>query len=121
LTSGPFAPGDPVMVELDFQALRPITRDYAVGLSLANAEYAWQVQSDGTPANGAIPTLKWITGSRVTDRRLLIIPPEARPGLAQLRLVVYDAFTQFNLPILNAPLEAQRLTLLLEPMVIVAP
>jgi hypothetical protein len=52
------------------------------------------VRTDGTPAGGAIPTLKWIAGSRVTDTRTLTVPPDAAPGRATVTLVVYDSFTQ---------------------------
>ncbi len=103
---GPVRPGDTLTVRLQFVAARPLTADYAVSVSVIGPGFSWQVQSDGTPAGGAIPTLKWIAGSRVTDTRTLTIPAEAAPGTAEIRLVVYDSFTQQPLPVL-APGQAE--------------
>lgn len=97
--SGPLHPGQTLTVDLRFLAARPITEDDAVSLKLFGN--GWFVQSDVTPAGGAIPTLKWITGSRIADRHRLIIPPDASPGSAQLMLTLYDAFTQRNLALLD--------------------
>ena len=88
-------------------AARPLTADLSVKVALIGPGYAWQTASDGTPAGGAIPTLKWIAGSRVTDVRILTIPAGAAPGEAQLALAVYDAFTQQPLAILDPTLAAQ--------------
>jgi hypothetical protein len=104
---GPVRPGERVRVTLDFLAARPITADYAVAVRLIGPDYAWQVSDEGTPAGGAIPTLKWIAGSRVTDVRVLVVPPGARPGPAQVVLTVYDAFTQAVVPVLDPLLAAQ--------------
>jgi hypothetical protein len=68
-----------------------------MSVGLIGPDYRWQVREDGTPAGGAIPTLKWIRGSRVTDTHTLIIPDDAAPGRATVTLVVYDAFTQQTL------------------------
>ena len=92
-------PGGALNVTLHFLAARPITQDISVGLALAGS--GWRAQSDGTPVGGAIPTLKWIAGSRLTDRRTLPLPAEAAPGPAQLTLVLYDAFTQQKLALLD--------------------
>ena len=85
-------------VRLRFVALKPLVRDYSVSLSLSGE--GWEVRDDGTPALGAIPTLKWLRGWEVIDFRRLVPPPHAR-GQAQLNLVVYDAFTVSPLPILD--------------------
>ena len=92
--AGPARTGDSVRVRLRFVAARPLTVDYAVSVSLVGPDFRWQVQSDGTPAGGAIPTLKWIAGSRVTDTHTLRIPADAAPGPAVVYVVVYDSFTQ---------------------------
>jgi hypothetical protein len=93
--------GDQVSVRLDLLALRSLTQDYTVSLRLRDAERQWQVQSDGTPAWGAIPTLKWIRGTRVTDVRRLHLPPGADPERLELEFLVYDAFTIAPLPPLD--------------------
>ena len=80
----------PLLAELHFLANKPLDRDYTVSLSLEGN--GWRVQHDGTPALGAIPTLKWLAGWQVRDLRLLAVPKEAT-GSARLSLTVYDAFT----------------------------
>ena len=90
------APGSPLVAELEFLAQRPLLRDYSVSLSLEGE--GWRAQNDGTPALGAIPTLKWLAGWRVRDPRHLAVPAEAT-GPARLRLTVYDAFTLAPLPV----------------------
>ncbi len=116
--SGPLHPGDTVRVSLTFIAARPLTADYTVKVDLIGPNYAWLVASDGTPAGGAIPTLKWIAGSRVTDVHSFVIPADAAPGSAQLALAVYDAFTQRTLAILSPELAALGPTLALGPVVV---
>jgi hypothetical protein len=100
-------PGDTISVDLSFLAARPTTSDDTVSVALVGPNYQWQALSDGTPAGGAIPTLKWIAGSRVNDTHRLTIPPDAAPGTASLSLTVYDAFTQRILPVLDRDLAAR--------------
>jgi hypothetical protein len=119
--SGPVRPGEAVTVDLHFLAARPIVEDDAVKVDLIGPNYAWRVQSDGTPAVGAIPTLKWIAGSRIADRRVLTIPADAAPGTAQLVLAMYDSFTQQDLPILDPALAALGPTVPLGTIDIIQP
>jgi hypothetical protein len=102
--AGPLRPGQALTVRLSFIAARPLTADYAVSIGLIGPDYRWQVRADGTPAGGAIPTLKWIAGSRVTDTRTLTLPSDAAPGRATVTLVVYDSFTQQPLPVMGQAL-----------------
>ena len=83
-------PGTPLRAELHFLAARPLTCDDSISLSLEGE--GWHAQDDGTPAMGAIPTLKWLPGWQVRDLRQIDIPPEVH-GPARLRLAAYDAFT----------------------------
>jgi len=119
--SGPVRPGEALTVDLHFLATRPIVEDYTVKVDLIGPNHAWRVQSDGTPAGGAIPTLKWIAGSRIADRRVLTIPADAIPGTTQLVLAVYDSFTQQDLPILDPALAARGPTVTLGAVEIVQP
>jgi len=100
-------PGDSLQVDLDFLAARPITADDTVSVAIVGPNYQWQALSDGTPAGGAIPTLKWIAGSRIHDRHYLTIPAGAAPGTATLSLTLYDAFTQRIVPVLDRDLAAR--------------
>ena len=76
-----------------------------IGLNPDNT-WAWQELDDGIPAMGAIPTLKWIAGSRVTDRHELTVPPDAPAGRVIGTLIIYDAFTGRTLPLLDPRLSA---------------
>ncbi len=98
---------NPVQIPQTFASSRMITRDLVVSVRLIGYQpdgflWAWTAQDDGIPALGAMPTLKWITGSRVRSPHTLPISEEAYPGQqigATLRL--YDAFTNRPLPILD--------------------
>ncbi len=90
---------------LYFAASYPIQRDYAVSASLVGLNpddsWAWLDLDDGIPALGAIPTLKWIAGSRVTDPHTLSVPPDSSSGRVLGTLRIYDAFTGRTLPLLD--------------------
>lgn len=100
----------PGTLRLHFAASYPIQRDYVVSASLIGLNpdrtWAWQDLDDGVPAMGAIPTLKWIAGSRITDPHRLAVPPDAPPGPVIGTLIIYDAFTGRPLPLLDGRLAA---------------
>jgi hypothetical protein len=50
------------------------------------------------PALSAVPTLKWIRGSRVVDRHLLPLPEDFTGGELQAALVAYERFRMASLP-----------------------
>jgi hypothetical protein len=85
---------------LTFVGTRALTRDYTVSATLRGEAGTWQTQHDGTPALGAIPTLKWIRGITVRDEHDLPLPADAA-GRGVLRLTVYNAFTLQPLPVLD--------------------
>ncbi len=92
--------GSLLRTRLTLVGARPITNDYTVSVSLVDGNGASLAQHDGTPALGAIPTLKWIRGTTVFDEHELLVPPGAAGG-GTLRLTVYDAFTIQALPVLD--------------------
>ncbi len=67
----------------------------------------WRVTDDSVPALGAIPTLKWIAGTPITDRHVVTIPAEAAPGPATISLILYDSFSQEPVALLDAALIQQ--------------
>lgn len=103
--SGEVRPGDEVKINLNFTAARPLLRDTVVSVQMTGN--GWRVTDDFVPALGAIPTLKWIAGSHVLDPHTLEIPANAAPGPAQLSVILYDAFTQEPLALLDAELIKQ--------------
>ena len=104
-TSGEVKPGDEVKLNLNFTAARPLLRDTIVSVQMTGN--GWRVTDDSVPALGAIPTLKWIAGSPVLDPHTLKIPENALPGPAQVSVILYDAFTQEPLALLDAELIKQ--------------
>jgi hypothetical protein len=96
----------------DFVAIRPNTRDNVVSSSLVgfasdNVTWDWVAQDDGIPALGAIPTLKWIGGSRIDDPRRVTIANKAYSGqLVSGVLGLYDAFTNQPLNVLDEGIAA---------------
>jgi len=87
-----------VIVDLRWEGLRPLVHDYSVSVQLVGQ--GWRAQDDSTPALGAIPTLKWLPGTIITDRHRVKLPANVS-GPASLRVSVYDAFTLESLVILD--------------------
>jgi len=94
-------PGEDVWLRPRFLALRPLTVDDSVSVGLARPDLGWERKSDGTPALGAIPTLKWVRGWRVEDPHALPLSPDAPVGPATVTVAVYDAFTLAPLHVLD--------------------
>ena len=100
-------PGERLYLPQRLAASQPVLRDLVVSVRLVGYEddgfhWAWWELDDGVPALGAIPTLKWVAGSRVWDPHWLEVDGAATPrqelgGLVRL----YDAFTGAPLPILD--------------------
>jgi hypothetical protein len=106
--SGPpveLARGAKVDLNLRFLGQRPLERDYIISTALtglnADNTWAWRAGHDTVPAQGAIPTLKWIRGSEVRDRHQIAVPVDAFDVPAVGSLTVYDHFTQRLLPHLD--------------------
>jgi hypothetical protein len=85
---------DDTILRPRFLALRPLTRDYSVSAGLGDA------RTDGTPALGAIPTLKWLRGWQVVDPHTLSPQSSAEPEGGRT-VAVYDAFTLRPLNVLD--------------------
>jgi hypothetical protein len=93
--------GEPITLRPRFLALRPLLRDYSVSLGLVGDDSAWERKEDGTPAMGAIPTLKWLSSWVVTAPHAPAPPADVPPGKALVTLSVYDAFTLSPLAVLD--------------------
>lgn len=85
-------PGARVAVDLTWAAARPLTTDDRSSVRLLGAEGQWLGAHDGQPALGALPTLKWIRGSRIVDRHLFELPDNWDGGSLQGSVVVYEWF-----------------------------
>ena len=93
-----FAPGDELPLRLDFIAFKPLVDDYATSVRLMDGTGQWHYLHDMQPGLGAIPTLKWIRGSRVIDPHPLPIPLDMDGEVARAALVVYERFRGTTLP-----------------------
>ncbi len=107
------SPGQNMTLYQQFLSGRPVMRDYVVSTRLIGFEddgfhWAWWDLNDAVPAMGAIPTLKWITGSYVRSPHFLTVNPQASPDQQIGGAVnLYDAFTNRRLPILDERLVAE--------------
>jgi hypothetical protein len=90
-------PGETLTLRLDFLALKPLVNDYSVSVRLLDGAGELRAMHDLQPALGAIPTLKWIQGSRITDPHPLQIPDDLGVGLVRAELVVYERFRGVSL------------------------
>jgi len=93
--------GQTVWLRPRFLALRPLVNDETVSAGLRHVATGWEQKADGTPAMGAIPTLKWIKGWQIEDARRLDLGADAPAGHYALTLQVYDAFTLRPLDVLD--------------------
>lgn len=88
----PAPPGERMLLDLTLVAFRPPTRDDRTSVRLMDEAGWWLAIHDSQPAMGAIPTLKWIRGSRVMDRHLLLVPEGFAGESVQAALAAYEGF-----------------------------
>jgi hypothetical protein len=96
-TAHPAGPGKTMAVDVRLVALRPLTTDDATSVRLTETDGRWLARHDMQPALSAVPTLKWIRGSRVVDRHLLTLPEDV-VGEIRATLVAYERFRLTTLP-----------------------
>ena len=89
-------------VDVTLVGLRPLTADDGTSVRLVAGDGRVAVH-DCQPALGAVPTLKWIRGSRVVDRHLLPVGEDF--GEAQATFVAYERFRLTPLPPMDARFE----------------
>ncbi|MEO6064085.1 MAG: hypothetical protein ABIQ99_19320, partial [Thermoflexales bacterium] len=85
------------VVSLDWLSGYPVTTDYKISVRLLGGGILRQ--HDGVPALGAIPSLKWIAGTRIADVHFLGPLAEAPAVSGDIKL--YDNFSQLPLPLLD--------------------
>jgi hypothetical protein len=93
--------GATARVDVTLVALRPLVDDIATSVRMMASDGRWLTRHDMQPALGAVPTLKWIRGSRVMDRHLLPVPPDFRGEAVQAALVAYERFRQTTQVVLD--------------------
>jgi len=78
------APGDSIIVQIQWQALEDITENYWLLLRLGSKESV--VQKDGVPSTGHPTTDWWQRGQVFTSHHTLVVPKDATPGTYTLWL-----------------------------------
>ncbi len=91
--------GEPLLVQLQWQASAPITASYAVAVQLLDSRSQVIAQHDSLPAGGARPTAGWQPGEQVIDNHALLVPFGAPPGVHRLIAALYDPATGARLPV----------------------
>lgn len=108
-------PGGVAIVDVQLVAQRPLVQDIATSVRLMDREGNWLARHDMQPVLGALPTLKWIRGSRVVDRHLLAMPTDYTGDIVQATLVAYERFRETPLAILDERFNQVPLGVWLQP------
>jgi hypothetical protein len=89
--------GNQLKVDLRWLSAKANTTDDTISVRVDGDSF--HAAHDGVPALGALPTLKWIRGVSITDRHPVSL--EGYSGPLHGSVVVYDSFTQQQLPALD--------------------
>jgi hypothetical protein len=89
--------GDPLTIDLGWQALRPLDRSLFPEIQLRDAAGQTVAADLAAPQGGFYPTWRWRPGERVTEQRSIALPPELPPGVYQLVVQVHDFEAQRSL------------------------
>ncbi len=79
-TAGAPGPGGKVAVAVEWQALRPLDRDYTVFFHVLGPDGTRYGQQDTMPLNGQLPTSRWRPGQVVSDEYATVLPSDAPVG-----------------------------------------
>ncbi|MCA9905201.1 MAG: hypothetical protein KC547_15200, partial [Anaerolineae bacterium] len=74
------APGDAVLVALEWRAETVQTRQYKVFVQLLYPDGTLATQHDGEPVGNSLPTTAWQLGEIIEDHHALYIPTDAPAG-----------------------------------------
>jgi hypothetical protein len=73
-------PNAELTLNVEWQALRPLTEDYTVFFHAVGRDGAMWGQHDAMPRDGAAPTSGWLPGAVITDTLQLTLKPDAPTG-----------------------------------------
>lgn len=91
-------PGQRLKVTLYWEALEAPEAERTVSVRLADSSGWLFAQHDGLPGMGSQPTSWWQPGQKVRDIHYLDIPETLPAEPLSLELLLYDTFTQENIP-----------------------
>ncbi len=97
-------PGDQVIFQLYWQALRPARASYTMFVHfIREGDPHPLAQHDKLPLDGDYPTLAWAPGETVVDTYTIKVPSNVRPGTYNLVTGIYQLQTLQRLPLLEGP------------------
>jgi hypothetical protein len=83
------APGDILTLELYWEALAPVERDYHVFIHLVDQAGDLVAQRDGQPVLWTRPTSGWSPGEEIEDKYGVLLPEALEPGPLFIRVGLY--------------------------------
>ncbi len=112
--------GQPILLLLYWQALKPIAKDYTVFVHLIDQRGVEVAGYEKEPRRSTAPTSTWVPGARIVDAIVLPLPNDL-PAADSYRLEVgmFDAATQQRVPILGADGKAPEDRIVIAPVSIV--
>ncbi len=90
--------GQILRLELQWQAMKPISARYKVFVHLLGEQGQLVAQRDSEPGAGTRPTTEWPVGEPITDRYGLWLPAELPDGEYEILLGLYDPETLERVP-----------------------
>lgn len=96
-------PGDMLLLELRWESLQPVTKNYHVFVHLLNARNDKIDQRDGQPVQWMRPVSSWQPGEEIMDHYGMILPPDLVAGTYRIVVGLYDPVTGQRLPVSAGP------------------
>jgi hypothetical protein len=113
--------GGVLSLNLYWQPEASFDRDYSVFVHVeVEGEHIWG-QSDGTPACGSSPTMKWQAGEIIVDGHAVPVDPATPPGEYPLWVGLYDPLTGERVRVSGRDANARGDTVYLGTVRVVAP
>jgi hypothetical protein len=104
-------PGEPLLVSLYWQALRPLKAEYHTFVHLVNARGDKVAQKDCQPGGVYYPSTMWQPGERLRDDHLLDVPASTPPGVYELWVGMYALAGDGTLQPLGEPMTIGTVTI----------
>ena len=97
------SPGASLLVELHWQSLQVVDKNYHVFVHLLDATGTKHAQRDGQPVQWLMPTSIWEPGQEIVDRYGLMLAQDLPQGEYTVAIGLYDAETGDRLPVSAGP------------------
>jgi hypothetical protein len=109
LSPAPVAPGGAIQLDLYWQSLAEMARDYSIGIHILDSNMRVIGARDSYPGHGLLPTTLWHVGEVIRDEYWVPIAADVpAPSVAKIQIALYDRTDQTDLNTLDA--EGQSIT-----------